>query len=166
MRDMADIGSPRQCPRFAVTGSKFCTMHTPGMAPKRDKRGRILKGAPAIVAHVPAECDNSQCAACAAIDPHMTENGIAEHTPGPLPLHLVTGRNLDVFVIVTNQGSHYATTYDPAAARLIVAAPDLLAELKKLLKMYEEVRVLNGFPIPTITTESARAAILRATGGK
>ena len=55
-------------------------------------------------------------------------------TPGPLPLRMDCGRNPDMFVIVTNQGTHYATTYDPTAARAILAGPEMLAALKKLVK--------------------------------
>ena len=50
------------------------------------------------------------------------------HTPGPFPLK-VTNVD-DFFVIVTNQGNHYAKTFDPAAASLIASAPDLLAALE------------------------------------
>ena len=51
-------------------------------------------------------------------------------TPGPYPLTVT--KVDDFFVIVTNQGNHYAKTFDPAAARLIAAAPDLLAALERL----------------------------------
>ena len=44
---------------------------------------------------------------------------------GPYPLHIT--QNDDSFVVITNQGNHYAKTFDPSAARLIAAAPDLLA---------------------------------------
>ena len=43
---------------------------------------------------------------------------------GPFPLHIT--QNDDSFVVITNQGNHYAKTFDPSAARLIAAAPDLL----------------------------------------
>ena len=52
-------------------------------------------------------------------------------TPGPYPL-TVTKVN-DFFVIVTNQGNHFAKTFDPCAARLIAAAPDLLLALERLV---------------------------------
>ena len=52
------------------------------------------------------------------------------HTPGPWPLKITNVD--DFFVIVTNQGNHYAKTFDPAAAHLIAAAPDLLAALERL----------------------------------
>ena len=44
---------------------------------------------------------------------------------GPFPLHIT--KNDDHFVVITNLGNHYAKTFDPSAARLIAAAPDLLA---------------------------------------
>ena len=44
---------------------------------------------------------------------------------GPFPLHIT--KNDDYFVVITNLGNHYAKTFDPSAARLIAAAPDLLA---------------------------------------
>jgi hypothetical protein len=56
----------------------------------------------------------------------------AQHTPGPFPLTVTTPEDgfAGEIVIVTNQGNHYATTYDPAAAKLIATAPDLLAALE------------------------------------
>jgi len=50
---------------------------------------------------------------------------------GPFPLHIT--QNEDYFVIVTSQGNHYAKTFDPSAARLIAAAPNLISTLEKLL---------------------------------
>ena len=41
-------------------------------------------------------------------------------------------QNDDHFVIVTNLGNHYAKTFDPSAARLIAAAPNLLSALEGL----------------------------------
>ena len=51
-------------------------------------------------------------------------------TPGPYPLTVT--KVDDFFVIVTNQGNHFAKTFDPCAARLIAAAPDLLLALERL----------------------------------
>jgi len=51
---------------------------------------------------------------------------------GPFPLHIT--QNDDHFVIITSQGNHYAKTFDPSAARLIAAAPDLLNALKELMQ--------------------------------
>jgi hypothetical protein len=51
-------------------------------------------------------------------------------TPGPFPLKITQAD--DFFVIITNQGNHYAKTFDPAAAHLIASAPDLLAALERL----------------------------------
>jgi hypothetical protein len=49
-------------------------------------------------------------------------------TPGPYPL---TVKNVDeFFVIFTNQGNHFAKTFYPDAARLIVSAPEMLAALE------------------------------------
>ena len=53
------------------------------------------------------------------------------HTPGPLPLKITQAD--DFFVIITNQGNHFAKTFDPAAAHLIASAPDLLAALEAVL---------------------------------
>jgi len=52
------------------------------------------------------------------------------HTPGPFPLKITQAD--DFFVIITNQGNHYAKTFDPAAAHLIASAPDLLSALERL----------------------------------
>jgi hypothetical protein len=51
-------------------------------------------------------------------------------TPGPFPLKITQAD--DFFVIITNQGNHYAKTFDPAAAHLIASAPDLLSALERL----------------------------------
>jgi hypothetical protein len=50
------------------------------------------------------------------------------HTPGPFPLKITQVD--DFFVVITNQGNHYAKTFDPAAALLIASAPELLAALE------------------------------------
>jgi hypothetical protein len=55
---------------------------------------------------------------------------VSSHTPGPFPLKITQAD--DFFVIVTNQGNHYAKTFDPAAAHLIASAPDLLSALERL----------------------------------
>jgi len=49
------------------------------------------------------------------------------HTPGPFPLKITQVD--DFFVIITNQGNHYAKTFDPAAAHLIASAPEMLEVL-------------------------------------
>ena len=53
------------------------------------------------------------------------------HTPGPLPLKITQAD--DFFVIITNQGNHYAKTFDPAAAHLIASAPEMLEIIRALL---------------------------------
>jgi hypothetical protein len=52
---------------------------------------------------------------------------------GPFPLHIT--KNDDHFVIVTNHETHYAKTFDPSAAHLIAAAPDLLSALEYTLSI-------------------------------
>jgi hypothetical protein len=52
------------------------------------------------------------------------------HTPAPFPLKIT--QSDDFFVIITNQGNHYAKTFDPTAAHLIASAPDLLSALERL----------------------------------
>jgi hypothetical protein len=54
-----------------------------------------------------------------------------QHTPGPFPLSIMESG--DNYVIVTNHGSHFSKTFDPSAARLISAAPDLLSALEVLI---------------------------------
>lgn len=55
--------------------------------------------------------------------------------PGPLPLK-VLDFGADGLAVITAQGNHYATTFDPVAARLIASGPDLLAAAKSLIKEY------------------------------
>jgi hypothetical protein len=51
---------------------------------------------------------------------------------GPYPLMIT--KHDDAFVIISDHATHYATTFDPSAARLIAAAPDLLNALKALMQ--------------------------------
>ncbi len=52
-----------------------------------------------------------------------------------------------------------------ANARLIAAAPDLLAELKHLVRLMDPVEVTGGLNIPGLATlNAARAAIAKAEG--
>ena len=83
------------------------------------------------------------------------------HNKGPFPLHIT--QNDEHFVIVTNQGNHYAKTFDPSAARLIASAPDLLSALRFLLADYIAIEgeKLTGSSVPA---EMARAAIAKAEG--
>jgi hypothetical protein len=52
------------------------------------------------------------------------------------PLGII--HNDDKLIVITSQGTHYATTYDPSAARLISAAPDLLSALEGFIELYEQ----------------------------
>jgi hypothetical protein len=54
----------------------------------------------------------------------------SNHTPGHWPLKVT--KVDDFFTLTTNQGNHYAKTFDPFAAHLISLAPDLLAALERL----------------------------------
>jgi hypothetical protein len=75
------------------------------------------------------------------------------HTPGPFPLKITQVD--DFFVIITNQGNHYAKTFDPAAAHLIASAPDLLSALERLTHPMADDDDLDH----------ARAIIAKARGG-
>lgn len=79
--------------------------------------------------------------------------------PGPFPLRFSAAETpLGGTVIITAQGNHYATTYDPEAARMIVAAPDILQSLSALLWQWDNHGTLMGMAL-----QDARAAIARAT---
>jgi hypothetical protein len=90
------------------------------------------------------------------------------HTPGPFPLKIT--QSDDFFVIITNQGNHYAKTFDPAAAHLIASAPDLLSALEAVTKAYIEL-VQSDYP-PSWSAEkdseviAARKAIAKAKGNE
>ena len=84
---------------------------------------------------------------------------------GPLPLHIT--QNDDHFVIVTNHGNHYAKTFDPSAARLIAAAPDLLDALQVCIESFEEMIGISDFGSPAesdFPLKQAREAIRKAKG--
>lgn len=61
-------------------------------------------------------------------------------------------------IVITSQGTHYATTYDPAAARLIAAAPDLL----QVAEDYVLLCQLHG--LEGAVLDSALSAIAKAKG--
>ena len=62
----------------------------------------------------------------------------------------------DFFTVTTNQGNHYAKTFDPFAAHLISLAPDLLAALERLAHPMADDEDL----------ENARELIAKAKGGQ
>lgn len=84
-----------------------------------------------------------------------------QNTPGPFPLSIMESG--DHYVIVTNHGSHYAKTFDPSAARLISAAPDLLSALEFLLADYIAI---DGHTLTasTYAVTKAQDAIRKAKG--
>lgn len=86
---------------------------------------------------------------------------ITEPTPGPFPLTVTQVDNL--FVIVTNQGNHYAKTMDPCAARLISAAPELQTALDGILQWWMESEF--GDDMPVELWNDAMAALKKAWGG-
>jgi hypothetical protein len=87
------------------------------------------------------------------------------HTSGPFPLVMHKSDSDNVpHLIVTNQGNHFASTYDPGAARLIAAAPDLLAALRDCLPIVDAMRRKTGGEGDTAAM-NARAAISKAERG-
>jgi hypothetical protein len=80
---------------------------------------------------------------------------------GPFPLHIT--QNEDHFVIITSQGNHYAKTFDPSAARLIAAAPDLLDLLEAAVA---RVQIANeeGNPILSAWLPDALSTLRKAKG--
>ena len=90
-----------------------------------------------------------------------------KHTPGPWTI--ADGESRRVYLI--NHGRDavgetvYTETRNPADARLIAAAPDLLAALKGILREHDALQMAEGrtgdrWPAAT----RARAAITKATG--
>lgn len=78
---------------------------------------------------------------------------------GPYPLEIT--KNDDYFVIITNLGYHYAKTFDPSAARLIAAAPDLLDALKGAVGYVE---MEGGYLNDPYWYTAAKCAIAKAEG--
>jgi len=75
---------------------------------------------------------------------------------GPFPLHIT--KNEDHFVIITSQGNHYAKTFDPSAARLIAAAPDLLQVVADYVLLCDLHNYVGAVP------DAAREALRKAKG--
>jgi hypothetical protein len=105
-----------------------------------------------------------------------TKSVDAQHTPGPLHAHYVEtpGHRMmsPAFQIrgasQSGAASHtaYGAAYKKEDAILWAAAPDLLAALKKVAWQYEIEQTEGRTGIPHDIGQAARAAILRATGGK
>jgi hypothetical protein len=90
---------------------------------------------------------------------------------GPFPLRIT--KNDDQFVVITNQGNHYASTFDPSAARLISAAPDLLSAVDSCLEIMiraigERLPIQQGTECEETDWQTAirnaRAALRKAKG--
>ncbi len=56
--------------------------------------------------------------------------------PGPFPLTLTN--HGDRYVITTAQGNHWLTTFDPHAATLSLAAPDMLEAAQAMVYAWEK----------------------------
>lgn len=91
-----------------------------------------------------------------------------EHTPGPYPLTVT--KVDESFVVVTNQGNHFAKTFDPCVARLISASPELLAALETAVEWLEAAQADQPDdwkdPAMDAAVESARSAIAKAKGNR
>ena len=91
----------------------------------------------------------------------------AKHTPGPWTAHPATHRISDRDGVIVTQ------SFSAADARLIAAAPDLLAALRALVEVAEgyeksdtEAAEDSGEePYVAPRIKAARSAIARATGG-
>ena len=86
------------------------------------------------------------------------------HTPAPWTL--AAGHSTRVLLINDARGhavGEYVDTRNPADARLIAAAPELLAALNDLLPI--AARSVQGTTDGEPLLARARAAITRATGG-
>jgi hypothetical protein len=66
-------------------------------------------------------------------------------------------------VIRTAQGNHYAKTFDPSAAQLIVAGPEMLSALRLGLERLEHHTFQTETLADTKALLSIRAAIQQAT---
>ena len=94
----------------------------------------------------------------------------AAHTAGPWEAHV----GLDYVAVVPTDPKVTAVWVArvfggeaaEANARLIAAAPDLLAALNRLVEVCEmQPRISKAFPEPNSPLGMARAAIAKATGG-
>lgn len=92
-----------------------------------------------------------------------------KHTPGPWVARKTGGAGWPEqrgFAIDFNEAQEQVVdfVYEEADAYLIAAAPDLLAALRRVLPQYEALLQDCGLASRD-TTEQARAAIAKATGG-
>ena len=86
------------------------------------------------------------------------------HTPGPWTLN--DARSTRVDLIDTQQGHAvgeivWVDVRNPADARLIVAAPDMLETLRDIVGMLTDANDMRADAL-----HAARTAIVRATGGQ
>ncbi len=82
------------------------------------------------------------------------------------PLETIGGEPLQSipFVIITAQGNHYASTFDPAAAKLIQAGPVLLAACRDALELLQDPDA-ESFDANRVTATLERAIAQAERGG-
>ena len=90
----------------------------------------------------------------------------ATHTHGPWEAHncevttqQINGRSYRRIAAIQDYGVGSLKDIDEANAKLIAAAPELLAALQNILR----VQSRDSIPFPLIALEKARAAIAKAT---
>lgn len=91
------------------------------------------------------------------------------HTPGPWGAHIdrhgfVTLGAGPVYIRGPEDGFNVAGFMSAADARLIAAAPDLLAALEELAHIVEEIEIYGYAPNTAVTLDRAHAAIAKAKG--
>jgi hypothetical protein len=81
---------------------------------------------------------------------------------GPFPLEII--KSDDKFIVITNHGTHYSTTYDPSAAHLISAAPDLLSALETCVSELNQLAFIQKDKMAGVAIQKAFDAIAKAKG--
>ena len=70
----------------------------------------------------------------------------------------------DAFVIISDHATAFATTYDPSAARLIAAAPDLLDALETCVSELNQLAFIQKDKMASAAIQKAFDAIAKAKG--
>lgn len=76
---------------------------------------------------------------------------------GPYPLHIEIVTNVGKLHVITAQGNSFASTYDPGAARQILAIPDVRQALREAVEAITALVAVNGEDVDDADRTTAMA---------
>ena len=145
----------------AVTHRLYCghkAEGAPGKIPHRNVRGLYCYDCASWVATMPSTSPPFQQ------EPQEPPLKDAKHTPGPWQIGYPGVKSQGNYIADCDVSYVFPDDEKRANARLIAAAPDLLAALERCLPFVDRIRAMTGGD-GDLTAKNARAAIAAAKGG-